>query len=93
MNILDVCSYRTRYLKEQKYVPGKKQEPAGPCEVAISKLLLYLGQSTKLLATDKVGSIYKKILGNKRLSLVLLMNEKVQLPQVQPALNLIEKYI
>lgn len=90
--ILDMCGYKTRYLKDLQ-APGKKQQQStNPAEVAISKLVQYMSQASRHQITDKVISIYRSILGNRKLSFVLHLSETVQLAQVQPVLNLAEKY-
>eukprot|EP01022_Parablepharisma_sp_SALTPOND_P016684 TRINITY_DN2501_c0_g1_i1.p1 TRINITY_DN2501_c0_g1~~TRINITY_DN2501_c0_g1_i1.p1 ORF type:complete len:446 (+),score=59.64 TRINITY_DN2501_c0_g1_i1:916-2253(+) len=86
-----MCGYRARYLKETRTL-GKKHESTGPAEIAIKKLIQYLGHISKPQTGDKVATIYKKLLGNKKISFVLFLNETVQLAQIQPVLNLVEKY-
>jgi hypothetical protein len=86
--LLDMCGYKTRYFKDLKAI-GKKQTSTNPTELAITRLIQYLSQATRNQTTDKTIGQYKKIVPNRKLSLVLNVNETLQLAQIQPVLNLV----
>ncbi len=104
--VLDMCGYRTSYLRDLKLGGSagvqsakkpqqqqqKQQAGTNPAELAITRLIQFLEQAGRMQSEgDKVAGIYRKVLGNRRLTLVLEVSSELQLAQIQPVLNMVEK--
>ena len=89
--LLDMCGCKARYIKDTRS-PGKKPQNVEPAEAAVLGLLQYLSrQGTE--KSDGIPALYRDLLSNRRLQLMLHVAAEVPLAQIQPVLNAIEKYV